>query len=128
MSRECPRSVKKVSGHSGDTLGILFGHSGARCQKGPRDTPSDTPSDIPHFRGHFVGHTPGHFGPEGPERLLCLLGEFATFVRYFGALPCATVGVRAPQRNPRRDPGNSHSKCLKGGGGVVYGGGGGCSV
>ena len=24
--RECPRSVKKVSGHSGDTLGTLWGH------------------------------------------------------------------------------------------------------
>ena len=87
VSRECPWSVKKVSGHSGDTLGTLFGHSGARCQKGPRDTLSDTPSDTPHFRGHFVGHSPGHFGPEGPGRLLCLLGEFAILAKLL-ALSC----------------------------------------
>ena len=40
VSKKCPESVpgvsKRCSGHSGDTLGTLFGHSGAR---GPRDTP-----------------------------------------------------------------------------------------
>ena len=47
---ECPKSVprvKKVSRtlweQSRDTSGTLFGHSGARGPKGPRDTPRDTP-------------------------------------------------------------------------------------
>ena len=44
VSRECPRSVKKVSRHSGDTLGALFGQRGARGPKRPRDTPSPTDS------------------------------------------------------------------------------------
>ena len=65
VSRECPRSVKKVSGHSGDTLGTLFGHSGARSPKGPGDTPSDTPSDTPHFRGHSPAHSRDTSGLKG---------------------------------------------------------------
>ena len=39
------------------------------------DTPSDTPSDTLRFRGHSRGHP----GPEGPEKLLCLVGEFSKF-------------------------------------------------
>ena len=43
---ECPKSVPRASpecpGHLFDTLGTLFGHSGARRPKGPIDTPSDT--------------------------------------------------------------------------------------
>ena len=46
VSKKCPESVPGVSkrcpGHSVDTLGTLFGHSGARGPKGPRDTPKDT--------------------------------------------------------------------------------------
>ena len=59
VSRECPsrclwgpsglglRSVQKVSRercprHSGHTLGTLFGHSGARRPKSPKDTPRDS--------------------------------------------------------------------------------------
>ena len=38
VSREC----SGVSRHSGDTLGTLFGRSGARGPKGPADTPWDT--------------------------------------------------------------------------------------
>ena len=56
VSREWPRSQKRCPEHSGETLGTLFGHSGARGPKGLGDTPSDTPSgapsDTPHFRGH----------------------------------------------------------------------------
>ena len=67
----CPESVPGVSkrcpGHSGDTLGTLFGHSGARGPKGPGDTPSDTPSDTPHFRGHSRGHSGDTSGPKGPR-------------------------------------------------------------
>ena len=63
VSKKCPESVPGVSkrcpGHSGDTLGTLFGHSGARGPKRPRDTPRDT-----------LGTLPRHFGREGPERLL----------------------------------------------------------
>ena len=53
QKQECPksvprvsRSVKKVFGHSGDTLGTRFGHSGARGPKGPRNTPKDTPGTL----------------------------------------------------------------------------------
>ena len=43
VSRECPRSVRcHLFAHSGDTLGTLFGHSGARGPKGPKNTPRDT--------------------------------------------------------------------------------------
>ena len=63
VQKVCPESVPGVSkrcpGQSGDILGTLSGHSGARGPKGARDTPRDTP-----------GTLPGHFGPEGPERLL----------------------------------------------------------
>ena len=45
-SRECPRSVKKVSRHSRDTLETLFGHSGAQGPKGPIDTLKDTPGTL----------------------------------------------------------------------------------
>ena len=54
--KKCPESVPGVSescpGHSGDTLGTLFGHSGAQGPKGPRDIPRTLP---------------GHFGPKGPR-------------------------------------------------------------
>ena len=68
---ECPKSVPRVSGtpfrHSGDTLGTLFGHSGARGPKGPGDTPWDTPGDTPVF-GDTLGDTPGDTsGPKGPR-------------------------------------------------------------
>ena len=53
VSRECPRSVKKVSWTLGDTLGTLFGTLRSPGPKGP-ETPRET--------------LPGHF--EGPERLL----------------------------------------------------------
>ena len=51
---ECPESVPRVSlecqkGVSGDTLGTLSRHSGARGLKGPGDTPWDTPPDTPVF-------------------------------------------------------------------------------
>ena len=51
MSKRCP-------GHSGDTLGTLFGHSGARGLKGRGDTPADTPPDTPIFGG-TPSDTPG---------------------------------------------------------------------
>ena len=54
VSRECPRSVKKVSRTLRNTLGTLFGLSGARGPKGPRNCetprgkcPGDHPRDIP---------------------------------------------------------------------------------
>ena len=37
---------KRCPGHCGDTLGTLFGHSGARGPKGPRDTQRDTPGTL----------------------------------------------------------------------------------
>ena len=63
VSRECPQSVRTPFWHSGDTLGTLFGDSGARGPKGPGNTPSDTPSDTPHFRGHSQGHSGDTSGP-----------------------------------------------------------------
>ena len=51
--------------HSGDILGTLFGHSGARGPKGPGDTPWDTPGGTPVF-GNTLGDTPGDTpGPKG---------------------------------------------------------------
>ena len=41
VSRECPGVSKKVSQTLRDALGTLFGHSGARGSKGPKDTPRD---------------------------------------------------------------------------------------
>ena len=61
------RVLKRCPRHSGDTLGTLFGHSGARGLKGLGDTPWDTPSDTPRFRGHSRGHSSGHSGPKGPR-------------------------------------------------------------
>ena len=50
VSKKYPESVPGVSkrcpGHSGDTLGTLFGHCGGRGPKGPRDTPRDTPGTL----------------------------------------------------------------------------------
>ena len=50
VSKKSPESVPGVSkrcpGHSGDTLGTLFGHSGAWGPKSPRDTPKDTPGTL----------------------------------------------------------------------------------
>ena len=71
VSKKCPESVPRVSGtpfrHSGDTLGTLFGHSGARGPKGPRDTPWDTLLDTPVF-GDTLGDTPWDtLGPKGPR-------------------------------------------------------------
>ena len=62
---ECPKSVlrvfpecqKRCPRRSGDTLGTLFGHSGARGPKSPGDTPWDTRSDTPVF-GDTLGDTP----------------------------------------------------------------------
>ena len=46
VSKKCPESVPGVSkrcpGHSGDTLGTLFGHSGFWGPTGPKNTPRDT--------------------------------------------------------------------------------------
>ena len=50
-----------------DTLGTLFGHSGARGPKGPGDTPPHTLSDTPRFRGHSRGHSGDTPGPKGPR-------------------------------------------------------------
>ena len=54
VSKKCPESVlgvsKRCPGHSGDTLGTLFGHSGAQGAKGPRDTPRDTPGTLRAWR------------------------------------------------------------------------------
>ena len=60
VSKKCPESVPGVSkrcpGHSGNTLGTPFGHSGARTPKGPgRRTLPRTP---PVF-GDTLGDTPG---------------------------------------------------------------------
>ena len=49
--------------HSGDTLGTLFGHSGAWGPKGPGEALSDTPSDTSRFRGHSRGHSGDTSGP-----------------------------------------------------------------
>ena len=62
VSEKCPDSVlgvsKRCPGHSGDTLGTLFGHSGARCPDGSRRHPP--------FSGTLPRrHSRGHFGPEG---------------------------------------------------------------
>ena len=50
---ECLNSFPSVPGvfgtpfwHSGDTLGTLFGHSGAQGPKGPRNTLRDTPGTL----------------------------------------------------------------------------------
>ena len=60
--KKCPETVPRVSercpGHSGDTLGTLFGDSGARGPKGPGETLCDTPSDTPVFRT-LSGTLPG---------------------------------------------------------------------
>ena len=68
---ECSKSVPRVSGtlfgHSGHTLGIVFGHSRARGPKGFRDTSWDTLLDTPVF-GDTLGDTPRDtFGPKGPK-------------------------------------------------------------
>ena len=52
VSPECPRSVKKVSGDSGDTLETLWGHFLDTPEPGARRAP-ETPR----------GTLPGHFGP-----------------------------------------------------------------
>ena len=55
--KKCPESVPRASkrcpGHSGDTLGTLFGHSGARAPKGPGNTHTlgDTPRDTSGPKG-----------------------------------------------------------------------------
>ena len=73
---ECPKSVPRVF---------------LECQTGVPDTPepgarraSQTPRRIlprttPLFSGTLSGTLRGHFGPEGPERLPCLVGEFPSF-------------------------------------------------
>ena len=69
---ECPKSVPTISrtlcSHSGDTLGTLFGHSGAR---GPKDpwTPLRTLPRTPPFSGTPSGAHSGHLnsGPKGPR-------------------------------------------------------------
>ena len=70
VSKRCPESVPGVSkrcpGHSKDTLGTPFGHSGAPGPKGPGDTLSDTPSDTPRFPD-TLGDTPGPKGPRDPS-------------------------------------------------------------
>ena len=59
VSTKCPENVPGVSktcpGHSGDTLGTLFGHSGARGPKSPRDTPRDSCSRPGGLqRSHYI--------------------------------------------------------------------------
>ena len=85
-----PRVSKRCPEHSGDTLGTLFGHSGAQGPKGPGDTPSDTPADTPRFRGHARGHS----GHEGAQKT-----------------PAAGRGVRnASNSDPQRLAGKRNSK------------------
>ena len=63
---ECPKSVPRVSpecqkgdtGHSRDTLGTLFGHSGARGPRAP-ETPRRTLPRTPPVFGDTLGDTPG---------------------------------------------------------------------
>ena len=57
VSKKCPESLPGVSKryprHSGDTLGTLFGHSGAPGPEGPRR--------------HREGHSRDTSGPKGPR-------------------------------------------------------------
>ena len=53
VSRECPQSVRDTFLTLRDTLGTLFGHSGARGPKGPQRHPE--------------GHSRDTSGPKGPR-------------------------------------------------------------
>ena len=63
VSKKCPESVPGVwnrcPGHSGDALGTLFGHSGARGAKGTRKHPVG--HSLRH--GDALGDTSGPKGP-----------------------------------------------------------------
>ena len=67
VSRECPRSVKKVSGtlrgHSRDTFWTLR----SLGPKGPRGHPVGHSLGHPRFRGHPRGHSRDTSGPKGPR-------------------------------------------------------------
>ena len=67
MSRECPRSVTKVSrtlwGNSRDTFWTLR----SPRPEGPWGHPPGHSVGHPDFRGHSVRHSPGHSGPKGPR-------------------------------------------------------------
>ena len=62
MSKKCPESVplpgvsQRCSGHSRNTLGPLYGHSGARDPKRRR-----------HLKGHSRGHSRDTSGAKGPR-------------------------------------------------------------
>ena len=81
VSPECPKSVPRVSpecqkgvpdtpgGHSRDTFWTLR-------SPGPQGPLRHPVGHSPRFRGHSRGTPWESFGPEGPERLLQLAGEF----------------------------------------------------
>ena len=87
VSKKCPESVlgvlKRCPGHSGDTLGTLFGHSGP---EGPRRHSVGHFLEHPGFHGHSRGHSRRHFrlatqrfcyrGPK-PQKCPKCLGEGA---------------------------------------------------
>ena len=66
VSRECPRSVEKVSqtlrAHSRDTVWTLR----SRGLEWPQRHPEGHSRKNPGFRGHSRGHSRRHFGPERP--------------------------------------------------------------
>ena len=113
MSRECPSGC-----HSGNTLGTLFGHSGARGPKGPRDTPRDTPGTL---RARRVRETPvagpypqygWDFPEEIPERLRkdpgnalrAFPGSFPSRVRLGCPKPCNSRHLRLPEHFQNLSP------------------------
>ena len=73
VSRECQKGVRTLRGHSRDTVGTLFGYSGARGQKGPRDTGPQGPRDS--------CSRPAGLQILTPFRLV--FGSFGTFVTTF---------------------------------------------
>ena len=93
VSKRCPESVpgvsKRCAGHSGDTLGTPFGHSGARG--GPRDTPPDTHSDTSIF-----GDTPSDTPREGA-------GDVSSF-----AIAMPIADPRNRKRFPRQEKAMLH--------------------
>ena len=91
--RECPRSFLTLQGHSRDTFRTL---RSPEPEVGPHRHPVGHSLGHPPFSGTLLGTLRGHFGPEGPKRLLCLVGEFPTFysvkilfVIILAALACA---------------------------------------
>ena len=68
--RECVWSVRTPFWHSGDTLGTLFGHSGARRARRAPETLPRTLSRTPRFSGTLARTLSGTLRARTPRSLL----------------------------------------------------------